>query len=165
MHVVKDIVEEFKHELNQFDGVLLVHYDYFEQHPSPHYNKDQLYDVWNVMHTEAIKQRKQVFAIGMRDTEDPLVLDHDFHFISPRLTAEERVREITDTLGKQGPDISLLFGGMYSSDCVYTHLVGMCKCCDSYDIYPQDEEIYFDFLSRTKIGYGKILPSLTERVC
>ena len=165
MRAIDDITEELRHELVRFDGVLLVHYDYLEKYPNPRYNKEQLYDVWNNMHAEAIRQSKQVFGIGIKDAKDPLVLDHDLHFISPRSTAEERVREITAALGKKGPDISLLFGGMLSYDCVYTHLVGMCKCCDCSGIYPSDEEAYFDFKSRTKIGYGKLLPSLTERLC
>ena len=123
-----------------------------------------MYDAWKVMQEEAIRHNKRVFAIGMSEKKNRLVLEHDFHFISPRKTIEERVKEITESIHKSGRDISLLFGGVLSTDCVYLHLTGMCSCCDSADIYPLDDEIYFDFASKTKIGYGKLEPLLTERV-
>lgn len=150
-------------ELPRFDGVLLVHYDYFEHHPSAAYDKSDLYNAFHTMETVAAEQGKKVFVIGMNSQPTNGILRNGFHFISPEKTIDQRVADIANALGKEPGEISLIFGGILSNDCVYKHLVGMCRQADDSGCCPEDD-FYADFSSKIKLGYGKLFPLLTEQV-
>jgi len=146
-------------ELPKFDGVLLVHYDYFEHHPSVLYDKFGLYAAWRLMQEAALEEQKQVFAVGTTVAKTDGLLCRPYDFIPPG-TCEERVTAIVRSLDKAPEDISLLFGGILSDGCVYDHLVGMCSNCDDAGVGPSEDQPLF--LSKTKIGYGRLVPELTE---